>query len=57
MKRYIFPDPLDATCKLQPDSLAVPIVGVPDTHPANGRLRSASGMRTRIRCRHQSLTR
>src|SRR5438477_11238216 len=35
MKRYIFPDPLDATCKLQPDSLAVPIVGVPDTHPAN----------------------
>ena len=36
MKRYIFPDPLDATCKLQPDSLAAPIAGVPDTHPANG---------------------
>src|SRR5215475_8226712 len=35
MKRYIFPDPLDATCKLQPDSMTVPIVGVPDTHPAN----------------------
>ena len=36
MKRYIFPDPLDATCKLQPDSMAQPIVGVADTHPANG---------------------
>ena len=36
MKRYIFPDPLDATCKLQPDSMASPIVGVADTHPANG---------------------
>jgi hypothetical protein len=36
MKRYIFPDPLDAACKLQPDSMAVPIVGVADTHPANG---------------------
>jgi hypothetical protein len=35
MKRFIFPDPLDATCKLQPDSMAVPIVGVPDTHPIN----------------------
>lgn len=36
MKRFIFPDPLDATCKLQPDSMAQPIVGVADTHPANG---------------------
>lgn len=36
MKRYIFPDPLDATCKLHPDSLASPITGVPDTHPSNG---------------------
>ena len=37
MKRYIFPDPLtEAVCTLQPDSLAAPIVGLPDTHPANG---------------------
>lgn len=36
MKRYIFPDPLDATCKLQPDSMTTPIVGVADTHPSNG---------------------
>ena len=36
MKRFIFPDPLDATCKLQPDSMAQPIVGVADTHPVNG---------------------
>src|SRR5262252_7107265 len=35
MKRFIFPDPLDATCKLQPDSMSVAIVGVPDTHPSN----------------------
>jgi hypothetical protein len=36
MKRFIFPDPLDATCKLQPDSLPSPITGIADTHPANG---------------------
>ncbi len=37
IKRYIFPDPLQgATCKLQPDSLPSPIVGVPSTHPVNG---------------------
>jgi hypothetical protein len=39
MKRYIFPDPpehLDAHCELQPDSMSTPIVGVRDTHPANG---------------------
>lgn len=39
MKRYIFPDPpehLDAHCELQPDSMATPIVGVRDVHPANG---------------------
>lgn len=36
MKSYIFPDPLDARCELQPDSLHQAIVGVPDTHPANG---------------------
>src|SRR5262249_50597221 len=37
MKRYIFPDPLDARCSLQPDSMpGQPIIGVPDHHPANG---------------------
>lgn len=36
MKSYIFPDPLDAVCKLQPDSMATPIIGLGDTHPANG---------------------
>lgn len=36
MKSYIFPDPLDARCELQPDSLPQAIIGVPDTHPANG---------------------
>lgn len=36
MKRYIFPDPLDAHCELQPDSLGSPLVGVPDHHPDNG---------------------
>lgn len=36
MKRYIFPEPLDATCKLQPDSMTTPILGVSDTHPSNG---------------------
>jgi hypothetical protein len=37
MKRYIFPDPLDARCSLQPDSMpGSPIVGVADTHPTNG---------------------
>ena len=36
MKRYIFPDPLDAHCELQPDSLPYVLVGVPDVHPANG---------------------
>lgn len=35
MKRYIFPDPLDAHCVLQPDESG-PIAGVPDTHPSNG---------------------
>lgn len=35
MKRYIFPDPLDATCTLQPDESG-PIHGQPDTHPSNG---------------------
>lgn len=36
MKRYIFPDPLDMHCELQPDSLPSPLIGVPDTHPTNG---------------------
>lgn len=36
MKRYIFPDPLTAHCVLTPDLGAPPIVGVADTHPANG---------------------
>lgn len=35
MKRYIFPDPLDAICVLQPDE-GSPILGKPDTHPSNG---------------------
>ena len=35
MKRFIFPDPLDALCWLQPDSMVSPIVGVLDKHPAN----------------------
>lgn len=36
MKSYIFPDPLDAHCELQPDAWASPIVGLLDKHPANG---------------------
>ena len=36
MKRYIFPEPLDATCTLQPDSMpGSPIPGRPDNHPSN----------------------
>lgn len=35
MKRFIFPDPLDAVCLLQPDSLTSPILGVLDKHPDN----------------------
>lgn len=36
MKRYIFPDPTDFHCELQPDSMATAIIGVPDHHPTNG---------------------
>jgi hypothetical protein len=36
MKSYIFPDPPDARCVLQPDSMSSPIVGQSDAHPANG---------------------
>ena len=37
MKRFIFPDPLDARCTLLPDSTpGSPITGQPDTHPTNG---------------------
>jgi hypothetical protein len=36
MKIYRFPDPSDALCKFQPDSLPQPILGVPDVHPVNG---------------------
>lgn len=37
MKRYFIPDPVEgAHCTLQPDSLAEPLMGVPDIHPDNG---------------------